>query len=199
MTNPHKTNPSDIRRHTSLPPARAKVVSADGHPEDDGYHTIEIRIYGDDVTYRAPVMASLRGSTRIPSEDDDVLVVFAAADKPWVIGSWYPGNRVVDGEIDLPEYEPGERVIGTPHTTSNIYLDEDGNITIETESGETVTVAEGGPITLESDGGKTVEVNDTDVIINGGTKGAIHEVSTTEDSDGHVTSVSVSRRSDILI
>lgn len=37
------------------------------------------------------------------------------------------------------------------------------------------------------------------IVIDGGGKGAIHDVETTKDADGHVTDITLKRRSDILI
>jgi len=70
----------------------------------------------------------------------------------------------------------------------------------------TITVRSTGPVIVEDDDGATIEIDDGDIDMSGndidigdGGSGAIYDITTTKDSDGHVTDVSVDRRSDVTL
>jgi len=71
-----------------------------------------------------------------------------------------------------PAVTGGERILSHPKSDANVRFNTDGTLDI---------------------------YGDTTVRINGGSKGVVHDVSTTTDAQGHVTSVSLQRRTDILI
>lgn len=140
-TNPHTTNSSEVSRISSMPVQRATVVGVSGHQSADAsFHTARIRIYGDPSPYMATVLTPSRGDVAIPTEGDDVAVVFGESGQPFIIGYWYAADKVEDGTVDLPHYEPGERIIGTPHNDSHIAIREDGTIEIVTEDYERVDI-----------------------------------------------------------
>jgi hypothetical protein len=102
-------------------------------------------------------------------------------------------------------YVPPE---GTPVLVA--YTAENDGVVIGSPVPETTTATvEGGErivshplsdavVRFNTDG--TLDVyGDSTVRINGGDTGVIHDVETTKDGDGHVTSITLNRRSDILI
>lgn len=125
-SNPFSNDPSQTRKDLPMPISKAKVESAKDSTE--GFHTVTIRVYGDSSPYVAPVIPFSIGSAWIPKPNTDVAVMFGANDKPWVIGPWYALDRVEDGEVSMPDYEPGEVIIG--NEAGRIKIDNDGEIYI---------------------------------------------------------------------
>lgn len=134
--NPFSTDEDEIKRSVPMPVSKAKVEAAYSHPDENGFHVVKVRVYGEDAPHDAPVIPPSIGSAWIPRENTDVAVMFGQSDKPWVIGPWYAGDRVEEGEIDIPDYEPGELVLGN-HTGAHIRIDNDGNVHINSsDSGD---------------------------------------------------------------
>lgn len=131
MTKKNPSNPfsnDDARTKRDVPPplAKARVTSAIGSA-DGGFHTVTVSIYGDDSPQQAMVLPTSIGSVHVPKSGQDVAVLFASNEKPWVIAPWYAVNRVQNGEIDLPDYEPGEHVLGND-TGAEVRIDNNGDI-----------------------------------------------------------------------
>jgi hypothetical protein len=122
-----------------MPISKARVVSAKGYPDQNGFHSVRIRVYGDESTYLAPVLMPMPGCVWIPDEGTDVAVMFNQADKPWVIGSWYALDRVEDDDVDLPDYEPGDLRLGNS-TGSSVTVHHDGHISLITDDTERVDI-----------------------------------------------------------
>lgn len=137
--NPHSVDPAHRQKDVAMPVQKAHVLDARGMPEEDGYHSVKIRVYGDDAPYVAPVLAPIPGCVWVPPEGTDVAVVFADNDKPWVIGSWYAADAVQNGAIDLPDYEPGDIRIGN-QTGSHVAVKDDGSIEVVTNSTEPIEI-----------------------------------------------------------
>jgi hypothetical protein len=129
-TNPHDTDPNRVRKQTPLSVQKARVVDANGMPDDNGFHTVRIKVYGDNAPYDAPVITPMHGSVWVPEPGTDVAVIFAEADKPWVVGAWYAVDRVDDGKVDLPDYEPGDIRMGN-RTGAHVTVTKDGDVRIE--------------------------------------------------------------------
>lgn len=140
--NPHSQDEQAIQRHAPLAVMRATVTDAFPKQDDESgpYHRVTVRVYGDPSPHEATVLAPSRGDVNVPTVGDDVAVAFGPNEKPFIIGYWYPANKVQDGRVDLPDYEPGERIIGTPHNTSFISISKDGTITIKTEDDAPVNI-----------------------------------------------------------
>lgn len=138
-SNPYTRDPAHTAKDVPLPVQKAKVMADGDHPEDDAFHTVKIRVYGDDAPYIAPVITPMFGSVWIPKEGQDVAVIFGDSNKPWVIGAWYPLDRVEDGEVDLPDYVAGDIRIGN-ETGSHVTVHDDGHISIITEGTERVDI-----------------------------------------------------------
>lgn len=130
-TNPFSREPNRAKKDVPMGISKAEVMSAKGHPDKYGFHVVRIRVYGDGSTYLSPVITPAHGSIWIPKEGQDVAVLFGEDEKPWVIGAWYAIDRVEDGEVDLPSYEPGDLRLGN-------------------ESGAHVTVKDNGDVRIES-------------------------------------------------
>lgn len=138
-TNPFTRDPNHTSKDVQMPISKARVVSAKGHPDLNGFHSVRIRVYSDNATYLSPVITPMPGSTWIPPVGTDVAVLFTQSDKPWVIGSWYALDRVEDGEVDLPAYEPGDIRLGND-SGSSVTVYRDGHIGIHTAGTERVDV-----------------------------------------------------------
>jgi len=138
-SNPFTQDPNHTSKDVQMPISKARVVSAKGHPEQNGFHSVRIRVYGDESTYLAPVLMPIPGCVWVPDEGTDVAVMFNQADKPWVIGSWYALDRVEDGNVDLPDYEPGDLRLGN-NTGSSVTVYQDGHIGIITDGHERVDI-----------------------------------------------------------
>lgn len=131
-TNPFSRDESQTRREAAMPFQKARVVGAFSKSKD-GFHTVRIKIYGDEAAYTAPVLPPTIGGAYVPKEGHDVAVAFGESDKPWVVGPWYALDRVEDGEVELPDYEPGEIVLGN-ESGGTIRIDNDGNIYLNSSS-----------------------------------------------------------------
>ena len=129
-SNPHDADPDVFHKQTNMSVQKAEVLDARGMPEENGFHTVRIRIYGDQSPYTAPVITPMPGSVWIPKEGTDVAVIFSESDKPWVIGSWYAVDRVEDGEVLLPDYDPGNIRVGN-RTGAHVTVTNDGDVRIE--------------------------------------------------------------------
>lgn len=138
-SNPYTRDPAHTAKDVALPVQKAKVMADGDHPEDDAFHTVKIRIYGDDAPYIAPVITPMFGSVWVPKEGTDVAVIFGDSNKPWVIGAWYPLDRVEDGEVDLPDYEAGDMRVGN-HTGSHVTVRDNGAIKISTGDFEPIDI-----------------------------------------------------------
>lgn len=133
-TNPHVQDVEAVRHAAPMPVQRAVVTSVDGRSGGEGaVHTAIIRVYGDPSPYQAVVLTDSRGDVNVPTEGDDVAVAFGPNEKPFIVGYWYADDKVRDGRVDLPDYEPGDRVIGHPKNSSYIRIDKDGDIHINSE------------------------------------------------------------------
>lgn len=142
-SNPFSRDEVETQRDMPTPVQKAKVVSVEDHPDESGFHTVRIRVYGepDSQYFRAPVVAPHKGDVTVPERGDDVLVMFGPNDKPWVIGFWYALDRAQDDldTIDVPEYDEGDRIIGNG-SGSYIAIRDDGSIEIRTTERQPVNL-----------------------------------------------------------
>lgn len=142
-SNPFSRDEVATQREMPTPVQKAKVVGVEDHPDENGYHTVRIRVYGepDSQYFRAPVVVPHKGDVTIPERGDDVLVMFGPNDKPWIIGFWYALDRAQDDldTIEVPEYDEGDRIIGNG-SGSFVKIAEDGHIEIVTEGNQRVDI-----------------------------------------------------------
>lgn len=136
-SNPFTQDPQHTQKDVPLPVQKAKVLDADGQP-GGGFHTVRIRVYGDGAAYQAPVLTPMFGSVWVPEPGTDVAVIYGNSDKPWVIGSWYPRDRVEDGDVDLPDYEPGDIILGN----ENGYIGVEADGTVVDSAPESASISE---------------------------------------------------------
>jgi hypothetical protein len=163
-TNPFTQDPNHTSKDVQMPIQKARVLSAKGHPQQNGFHTVRIRVYGDEAPYLAPVVTPMPGSVWVPKEGTDVAVMFTQSGKPWVIGSWYALDRIEDGEVDLPEYEPGDIRVGN-HTGSYVTVRDNGAIKIETGGLEPIDIDhQSGSVRMSTD--QTIPGDDTYTLVN---------------------------------
>jgi hypothetical protein len=144
----------------------------------DGEHVVEVQPLGRDVSVpmEMPVMST--GDVNVPT-DERIPVLFARrpGGDPVILSVLYTP------ESKIPDYEPGERVLGHPPTSSEIRFNADGTISITSENGATVDVQKDGTL-----------------ILNGGDQGVITDVSASgTNSNGGITGLDITRNTDILI
>jgi len=125
-TNPYTSDPTDRQKDIQMPIAKGEVIEAYAHPEGNGFHTVRVQMAKDNTAFVAPVLTPTIGSVWVPKEGTDVAVLFDDADKPWVIGSWYPIDRVRNEEVEIPQYEPGDIRLG--NESGYIQINKNGSI-----------------------------------------------------------------------
>lgn len=145
-TNPFSRDPDRVKKDVPMPISKAKVMAVKDHPDQFGFHVVRIRVYGDGATYLSPVIAPAHGSVWLPKEGQDVAVIFGHSDKPWVIGAWYAIDRVEDGDVKLPSYEPGDLRLGN-ESGAHVTVKDDGSISIVSTNGQEVSI---GGTTIET-------------------------------------------------
>jgi len=157
--NPYDINKGEVRSVSPKSFERARVLAV--QDSDEGAHTATIKLYDSGSQTTVPVLASAFGDVSLPKINTDVIVLFGENGEELIIGSWYPADRISRGQISLPNYEAGDRVVGNG-------------------SGSTVHIEDGGTMRLESVSGVTVVLNTNgEVIIDGGQKRAVTDVGTT--------------------
>lgn len=162
-SNPNTQDPNHTSKDVQMPIAKARVLDAHGMPNENGFHSIRIRVYADNAPYIAPVLSPMPGSVWVPPEGSDVAVLFDQSDKPWVIGSWYALDRVEDGTVDLPDYEPGDIRLGNP-SGSHVTVKNDGVIKVATDSTKRVDIDHhSASVSLEGEN-QTIASGNTDII-----------------------------------
>jgi hypothetical protein len=138
-SNPHDADPDVFHKETNMSVQKARVMAVNGMPDDNGFHTVRIEVYGDDAPYTAPVITPMYGCVWVPEAGTDVAVIFSEADKPWVIGSWYAVDRVDENDIDIPDYEPGDIRIGN-RSGSHVTVKKNGSIQVRTAEQQIVNI-----------------------------------------------------------
>lgn len=174
-SNPYTSDPHHTSKDIQMPISRARVVDAKSMPDGDGFHTVRIKMYGDESTFLAPVLTPMAGSVWVPPVDSDVAVIFTQQDKPWVIGSWYALDRVESGDQLLPDYNVGDLRLGN-HTGSHTTIHNDGHISMET--------AGTAPINIDTQSG--VVHRNTDQVISGDDTYNTIEWNSIEDDDAEL-------------
>ncbi len=155
----------------------AEVTRTQTHTQgDDVGHAVYVKPDTLDRDVLADVATAQTGDVYIPEEGSRVIIGYRVNERPIVLGQRY--------QIDdtIPEFEPGERVIGHPLSNSHIRLAKDGSITVKGDGGNTIELASDGSVT-----------------INGGSANPVTDVTTSTDADGHVTSISLTKSSNIYI
>lgn len=128
--NPYDINEGEVRSVSPKAFEKARVLAV--QDSDDGAHTATIKLYDSGSQTTAPVLTSAFGDVSLPNVNTDVMVLFGENDEELIIGSWYPPDRVARGQIDLPEYQAGDRVVGNG-TESILHIHNDGTIDLTTE------------------------------------------------------------------
>jgi len=156
-SNPYTADAQHTSKDVQMPITKARVLDAKGMNDGEGFHTVQIRVYGDDPSYLAPVLTPMAGSVWVPPEGSDVAVLFTQQEKPWVIGSWYALDRVESGDQLLPEYDVGDIRLGN-QSGSHTTVHRDGHISMGTSGQQ--------PIDIDTQ--SAVVNRDTDQTVSGG-------------------------------
>jgi len=156
----------------------AEVKRVQSHTDsDDVKHTAFVQPDTLERTIPADVGVDHVGDVHIPTEGSRVIIAYRTNERPVVLRQRYTK------EDKLPEFEPGERVIGHPLSESHIRLAKDGSITIEGDGGNTIKLASDGSVT-----------------INGGSTQAIKDVQADgTNSNGGITSLDITRSNDVYL
>ena len=139
-------------------------------------HTISVSPEHSDSEVPAIVTESTHGDAHLPTVGTSVLCLVA------MTGSVYVIQRTYRTEDSVATTVPGERRLSHPLSDSHITFHEDGTLTVNGDSGTTVTI--------ESNG---------DVVINGGSTAPITDIQTTTDGDGDITSIDVTRADGVFV
>jgi hypothetical protein len=167
--NPHANSHKREIKRESV----AKASIGYGWVTDQHPNTNQVKIQpiGRPQSVTANVSVSSDGDVSIPdrSGEQDLLAVYGRLDGEKPIVLGF----FYDPELhEIPDSQAGERKVGHQASETELYFRADGSLEVTTDS---------------------------NLILNGGTQGAIYDIETRTDSDGHVTSVTPQRRSDILI
>lgn len=139
VSNPFSRDETATQADVQQPIQRARVIDVDKHP-DTGYHKVDVVTHTEASPYTAHVLAPVIGCVWVPKEGQDVQVMFDAAEQPWVLGAWYPRDRVDEGSfIELPDYEPGDIRLGND-SGSHVTVYDDGVIDIKTDGQQEVNI-----------------------------------------------------------
>jgi len=178
--NPSDINKGEVRDVSPKSFERARVLAV--QDSDEGAHTATIKLYDSGSQTTAPVLTSAFGDVSLPKVNTDVMVLFGENEEELILGSWYPADRVARGQIDLPEYQAGDRVVGNG-SGSTVHIEEDGTMRLEAASGVTVV--------LNTDG---------EVIIDGGQKRAVTDVAASgTNSNGGITGLDITRSPNVYL
>lgn len=125
-SNPFSEDEGETKQNSPLPISKARVETV--NPKDNGgRHTAFVREYGSRSPKLATVLSPAYGDVAVPEEGSDVAIMYGNKDKPWIIGHWYAIDRVEDKDIDLPDYEEGDRVVSNG-TRQELHITNDGKI-----------------------------------------------------------------------
>lgn len=182
-SNPHDLPKDQVQREVEPPLAKATVVQTFPHDRDSktkrGFHTVRIRVYGEDATVQAPVITPMKGDANLPEVGDNVVVAYGSNEKPWVIGHWYAADADQDKEDEPPNHNAGDRVIGNG-TNSYIKIGRDGDVKVIENGVELSLGGSGGSFNVSEDG-NLVLGSPTDLNFTGS------GVQVSDDGDGTVT------------
>lgn len=128
-----------------------RVLTVPTHTSGDSIgHAVEVATEFLDEPQIAEVGVGEVGDVCLPAEGDDVIVGYRLDGAPFVLGTRY---QVGD---TIPEFEPGERVIGHPASSSHIRLATDGTVTISGDGGNTIELAPNGNTIINGGGVKPI-------------------------------------------
>lgn len=158
-TNPHVNAGRRSKSALGYSFLRYGTVSTAKSASTGAEHSVTVQEEGVPADRRIPVVPTVHGDFYVPPESAPVLVAPFGQNDYAVVGAPVPAT-------DIPQIEPGERIISHPLSSANVKFNKDGSIDIS---------------------------GDAEVRINGGEQGAITDVEavTETDADGHVTSVSL--------
>jgi hypothetical protein len=173
--NPQSSTVRD-ERITGIEGGTVTIVKSHDPNSDDRSHVCWVSPDSFEGDVRAEILVPSHGTVTMPEEGDRVLVIHRRDDQPMILGERYEEFE------DVPAYEPGERIVGHPASDSHVHFREDGSILVSGHNGNTIE--------LQTDG---------TIVLNDGTNNPVTDVSTTTDGDGHVTSISLTKSSNVYV
>lgn len=154
----------------------------------DGTGEVRVR-FSDGSHRRCAVQLPNAGDDYVPTVGDVVQVSDRTAEVPIIVGVSIPSGTVKRA------VDPGERVLGHPSSPTNVRFTDDGRllVTVYESDGETVALQ----WEFDTDGNTYVYPDGTSSAVLRFDENGLHfadnqvmtDISTSSDSDGHVTSV----------
>lgn len=155
----------------------ANVTDAPTHVSgDDVRHHVKVRPDTFDQSIPADVRISHQGDVCIPTEGSRVVIGYRPNGRALVLG-----GRYAQGDT-IPPFEPGERIVGHPTTDSEVHLHNDGSVTVEGDSGNTIELGTDGTVT-----------------INDGNTAPVTNIETTKDADGDINDITLIRADGVFV
>jgi len=156
----------------------AEVTRSPSHTQGDNKsHAVYVLPDTMEQDLLADVAVGLTGDTQIPQEGSRVVIGYRVNERPLVLGQRYRESDSV------PDFEPGERVIGHPLSGSYIKLAKDGSVTVKGNNGNKIRLQKNG-----------------NVVINGGSTQAITDVTIASTNEyGGATSLAITRSPSVYL
>ena len=152
------------------------IVTSAPEQNTDGAHHITVGETRTPSDQPIPVIPGVHGDYYVPPEGMPVLVAYVGENDAVAIGSPLPPT-------DTETVTAGERILSHPLSQAAVQMLADGTLRLRG--------ADGTDLTVEPDG---------TIVVDGGTQGAVTDVSiASTNSNGGATSLSVERNEDILL
>lgn len=150
-----------------------RVMEAPNHTlGEQNKHVVRVNVSGAEDW--ADVGVNSHGDINLPQPGTEVLVAIIPGGKWMVVDTYYTA------EESLSSYESGERRLTHALTDSNIYFDAQGHLTLENDTGQSVTLtatsididANGGVVNLDGGGSPVARQGDpVEVTLSDGSTG----------------------------
>jgi len=162
------SNTTDWKDNNAIGLEGAVVKRTNSHTEGDTVkHVVYVLPDTMDKTVPADVGINQTGDVQIPNEGSRVMIGYRPNERPFVLAQRYKKSDTI------PDFEPGERIIGHPLSDSYVKLAADGSVKV---------------------------FADNNVVINDGQTKAITDVSAAStNSDGGITSLNIERSDSVFI
>jgi len=136
-SNPADVNKGEVRQVSPKSFEKARVIEL--RDRDEGFHTAVVKLYDSGGQTTAPVLTQAYGDVALPEENTDVMVMFGERGEEIIIGSWYPIDRVLENQIQLAEYNAGDRIVGNG-TASYLRIHSDGTVDLKTDDDSPINI-----------------------------------------------------------
>jgi len=136
--NPYELDDSEIKSISPQAYQKARVIDVKDRQEGN-VHFATVKLYQSGGQETLPVLTPAYGDVALPKENTDVMVIFGESGAPIIIGHWYSADRLLKNEINVPDFEAGDRIVGNG-TGSMFKVAADGSIRITTDGQQPVDI-----------------------------------------------------------